>query len=156
MTLYVCIAIGQILNKHTSRNGERCGKINMVNIQKSNINNLNFIKMGEVKKTKKGTESNEVKMISVEQANAQMQNVLQQYNAKMQQMNIQMQQMDAMLRDRTLEHLFNVVKYSSMFNSDFVLKCTDTIEQYLAQVAFTEPEKTEETVDSEPQNPVTE
>lgn len=112
--------------------------------------------MGEAKKTKKGTESNDVKMISVEQANAQMQNVLQQYNTRMQQMNIQMQQLDAMLRDRTLEHLFNVVKYSNMFNSDFVLKCTDTIEQYLVQVAFTEPEKTEKTVDSEPQNSVTE
>lgn len=112
--------------------------------------------MGETKKIKKTTETNDVKMISVEQANAQMQNVLQQYSARMQQMNSQVQQLDAMLRDRTLDHLFNVVKYSSMFNSDFVLKCTDTIEHYLTQVAFTEPEKTEDTVIQEPQNSVTE
>jgi hypothetical protein len=97
--------------------------------------------MGEVKKTKKGTESNDVKMISVEQANAQMQNVLQQYNAKMQQMNIQMQQMDAMLRDRTVDHLFKVVEYSEQFSAEFVVKCVTALESFLTQVALTEPEK---------------
>ena len=112
--------------------------------------------MGETKKIKKTTETNDVKMVSVEQANAQMQNVLQQYNARMQQMTSQIQQLDAMLRDKTLEHLFNVVKYSNMFNNDFVLKCTDTIEHYLSQVAFSEPEKTESADTSESLSSVTE
>ena len=61
---------------------------------------------------KNGTvETKEVKMISVEQANAQMQNVLQQANTKMQQLVSQAQQLDAMLRDKTLDHLFNVIKF---------------------------------------------
>jgi hypothetical protein len=95
---------------------------------------------------KNGTlETQEVKMISVEQANTQMQSVVQQYNSKLQQIVAQAQQLDAMLRDRTLDHLFKVIKYSNMFNEDFVTKCTDAVEKYLTQVALTEPEQ-EETV----------
>lgn len=97
-------------------------------------------------------ETQEVKMISVEQANVQMQNVLQQANTKMQQLLSQAQQLDAMLRDKTLDHLFNVIKHFHMFKEDFVAKCSDAIEKYLTQVALTEPEKEEVT----PDTPVTE
>ena len=96
--------------------------------------------MGDNKKIK---EAEEVKMISVEQANAQMQNVLQQYNNKFQQLAAQMQQLDAMLKDKTLDHLFNVIKHFHMFKEDFVAKCSDAIEKYLTQVALTEQEQDE-------------
>lgn len=96
--------------------------------------------MGDNKKIK---EAEEVKMVSVEQANAQMQSVVQQYNNKLQQIATQAQQLDAMLRDKTLDHLFNVIKHFHMFKEDFVSKCSDAIEKYLTQVALTEPEQEE-------------
>lgn len=98
--------------------------------------------MGETKKNASAaTTKAETKMISVEQANAQMQNVLQQANTKMQHLIAQNQQLDAMLRDRTVDHLFKVVEYAKQFNSEFVVKCVTALESFITQVALTEPEK---------------
>lgn len=98
--------------------------------------------MGETKKNASATTAKkETKMISVEQANAQMQNVLQQANARMQQLMAQNQQLDAMLRDRTVDHLFKVIEYSEQFNTEFVVKCVTALESFITQVALTEPEK---------------
>jgi len=98
--------------------------------------------MGETKKNAgTATAKAETKMISVEQANAQMQNVLQQANTRMQQLMAQNQQLDAMLRDRTVDHLFKVVEYAEQFNSEFVVKCITALESFITQVALTEPEK---------------
>lgn len=94
--------------------------------------------MGDNKKIK---EAEEVKMVSVEQANAQMQSVVQQYNSKLQQLVAQVQQLDSMLRDRTIDHLFSVIKHSAYFDSNFVSECANAIEKYLTQVALAEPEQ---------------
>lgn len=99
--------------------------------------------MGETKKSTKS--ENSVKMISVDQANAQMQEVVKQANTQMQQMVVKVQQLDAMLRDRTVEHLFKVVEFADNFNTEFVVKCTNAIEHFLTQVALTEPANNEET-----------
>lgn len=98
--------------------------------------------MGETKKNASATTAKkETKMISVEQANAQMQNVLQQANTRMQQLMAQNQQLDAMLRDRTVDHLFKVIEYSEQFSTEFVVKCVTALESFITQVALTEPEK---------------
>ena len=112
--------------------------------------------MGETKKNAgTATAKAETKMISVEQANAQMQNVLQQANTRMQQLMAQNQQLDALLRDRTVDHLFKVVKYAEQFSTEFVVKCVTALESFITQVALTEPEK--ETVKEEvPTAPVEE
>ena len=94
--------------------------------------------MGDNKKIK---EAEEVKMVSVEQANAQMQSVVQQYNSKLQQLVAQVQQLDSMLRDRTIDHLFSVIKHSAYFDSNFVSECANAIEKYLTQEALAEPEQ---------------
>lgn len=107
------------------------------------------------KKTGTATAKAETKMISVEQANAQMQNVLQQANTRMQQLMAQNQQLDAMLRDRTVDHLFKVVEYSEQFNPEFVVKCVTALESFITQVALTEPEK-EADKDEVPAAPVKE
>ena len=109
--------------------------------------------MGEAKKNAgTATTKAETKMISVEQANAQMQNVLQQANTRMQQLVAQNQQLDAMLRDRTVDHLFKVVEYAEQFNSEFVVKCVAALESFITQVALTDPEKEvdKEEVSTEP------
>lgn len=92
------------------------------------------------------------KMVPVEQVNAQMQGMMNQYNAKMQQLTAQLQQLDGLLRDRTIDHLFNVLKYAAHFNSEFVVKCVEALEKYLTQVALTEPEQTEVKPEAEKQD----
>lgn len=98
--------------------------------------------MEEVKNSAKTANAvkTEPKMISVEQANSQMQNVIQQANTRMQQLVAQNQQLDAMLRDRTVDNLFKVIEYSQHFNSEFVVKCVTALESFITQVALTEPE----------------
>ena len=98
--------------------------------------------MGETKKNA-GTAVTkaEPKMISVEQANAQMQNFMQQANTKIQQITAHAQQLDAMLRDKTVEHLFKVVEYAEHFNTEFVVKCISALESYITSIVLTEPEK---------------
>lgn len=89
-------------------------------------------------------EEKEVQMISVEEANKQMQELAKQANGKLQQLVAHAQQIEAMLRDRTIDYLFKVVKYSQHFNSEFVYKCISVIENYLTQTALTEPKPEEE------------
>lgn len=102
--------------------------------------------MEAVKETKKTTKvaKDNVKMISVEEANAQMQNVLNQANARIQQITAQVHQLDAMLRDRTVDQLFQVIKYAHYFEDEFVQKSISAIQNFLTQIALTEPEKQEE------------
>ena len=77
---------------------------------------------------------NEKPAISVEQ----LQGVLQQAEMRMRQMSEQMAQMNQMLRDKTIDQLFEVLKYSVHFDEKFVDKSAKRIETYLSNVAFSE------------------
>lgn len=81
-----------------------------------------------------------VKMISEEQANAQLQEVVKKANQQIQQLAVRLNEVETMLRDRIVEHLFSVVRYSDSFSSDFVGKCVDTLESYLTKVALEAPQ----------------
>lgn len=74
---------------------------------------------------------------------AQLQAILRQAEARMQQMAEQMHQLDQMLRDKTIDQLFEVLKYSVHFDEDFVSKSAKCIESYLSKVAFGSEEDTE-------------
>lgn len=97
--------------------------------------------MEEIKKNDAATiaAENQTQMISVEQASNQMQELAKQANAKLQQLGIHAQQLESMLRDKTVDYLFKVIKYSHHFESEFVIKCIAVIENYLTQTALTEP-----------------
>ena len=75
---------------------------------------------------------------------AQLQAVLRQAEARMQQMAEQMHQLDQMLRDKTIDQLFEVLKYSVHFDEEFVSKSAKCIEGYLSKVAFGGDEDTKE------------
>ena len=77
---------------------------------------------------------NEKPAISVEQ----LQGVLQQAEMRMRQMSEQMAQMNQMLRDKTIDQLFEVLKYSVHFDEEFVIKSAKCIETYLSNVAFSD------------------
>ena len=77
---------------------------------------------------------NEKPAISAEQ----LQGVLQQAEMRMRQMSEQMAQMNQMLRDKTIDQLFEVLKYSVHFDEEFVVKSAKCIETYLSNVAFNE------------------
>ena len=74
---------------------------------------------------------------------AQLQAILRQAEARMQQMVEQMHQLDQMLRDKTIDQLFEVIKYSVHFDEGFVSKSAKCIETYLSKVAFGNEEDTE-------------
>lgn len=86
-----------------------------------------------------------VKMISEEQANAQLQEVVKKANQQIQQLAVRLNEVETMLRDRIVEHLFSVVRYSDSFSSDFVGKCVDTLESYLTKIALEAPQTPETT-----------
>lgn len=92
----------------------------------------------KVVKTKKTKES--PKMISAEQAEAQIQGVLKEANSKLQQLAMQCRQFEDMLRDKTMDYLFNVLKYEVHFTPEFVEKCSDAISAYLTSM-ITAPEE---------------
>lgn len=73
---------------------------------------------------------------------AQLQAILRQAEARMQQMAEQMHQLDQMLRDKTIDQLFSVLKYSVHFDDDFVSKSAKCIEEYLSKIAFGNDEET--------------
>ena len=77
---------------------------------------------------------NEKQTISVEQ----LQGVLQQAELRMRQLGEQMTQMNQMLRDKTIDQLFEVLKYSVHFDEEFVVKSAKCIETYLSNVAFSD------------------
>ena len=79
-------------------------------------------------------EEKEKPTINVEQ----LQGVLQQAEMRIRQMSEQMAQMNQMLRDKTIDQLFEVLKYSVHFDEKFVDKSTKCIETYLSNVAFSE------------------
>ena len=74
---------------------------------------------------------------------AQLQAILRQAEARMQQMAEQMHQLDQMLRDKTFDQLFEVLKYSVHFDEEFVYKSAKCIENYLSKVAFGNEEDAE-------------
>ena len=74
---------------------------------------------------------------------AQLQAILRQAEARMQQMAEQMHQLDQMLRDKTIDQLFEVLKYSVHFDEEFVSKSAKCIENYLSKVAFGNEEDAE-------------
>lgn len=49
-----------------------------------------------------------------------------------------MAQMNQMLRDKTIDQLFEVLKYSVHFDEEFVVKSAKCIETYLSNVAFSD------------------
>jgi len=85
-------------------------------------------------------EKSEKPAINVEQ----LQGVLQQAEMRMRQMSEQMAQMNQMLRDKTIDQLFEVLKYSVHFDEEFVVKSAKCIETYLSNVAFSDSTATEE------------
>lgn len=78
----------------------------------------------------------------------QLQAMLQQSNERTQQIVAQARQLEQMLRDRTLDHMFNVLKYAHEFTPDFVGKCADAITAYISNVAFSEEDDKEEIKDT--------
>lgn len=78
------------------------------------------------------------KMISVEQASAQVQQVVKQANAKITQLATQVQQLETLLRDHTIDNMFKVIEYSHHFEPEFVDKCVNALTDYLTQMALTE------------------
>lgn len=111
--------------------------------------------MEEVKEMKERAEE----MISVEQANAQIQNIVKQANERISQLAAQLQNVESLLRDKVVEHLFHVIKYSHYFETEFVDNCASAITKYLVQTALTEeePKDAETPVEStETPKPVTE
>lgn len=89
-------------------------------------------------------EKSEKPAINVEQ----LQGVLQQAEMRMRQMGEQMVQMNQMLRDKTIDQLFEVLKYSVHFDEEFVVKSAKCIETYLTNVAFSEGTAEEKPVET--------
>lgn len=94
---------------------------------------------------KKVNGDNQPKMIPLEEANAQVQNIIQQATARLKEVQGQLQQMDQMLRDKTLEHLFDVIKYASYFELSFVDECVKAITDYLHAILNNKPEESDKT-----------
>ena len=84
----------------------------------------------------------ENKTISLKEANEQMQKIVTQANQKIQQLAMQLNETGMLLRDKTLDQLFQVLKYAHEFTPEFVTKCADAIETYLTNNAL-EPQKDE-------------
>ena len=78
----------------------------------------------------------------------QLQGVLQQAEMRMRQMSEQMAQMNQMLRDKTIDQLFQVLKYSVHFDEEFVVKSAKCIETYLTNVAFSDTTVEEKPVET--------
>lgn len=76
---------------------------------------------------------------------AQVQAVLKQAEGRMQQLVENIKQLDQMLRDKTIDQLFEVLKYSVHFEPEFVEKCAECIKTYLTNVAFGSEETVKET-----------
>ena len=65
------------------------------------------------------------------QACAEMSQQLQNQSAHMQKMYKQMQQMEYMLQTRRIDYLFKVLELQANFHSDFIVKCSEEIEESL-------------------------
>lgn len=99
--------------------------------------------MEEVKNTE--ATATQPKMISEEEANNRMQSIIKQVTAQMNQMREQIQQLEAILRDKTTDHLFSVLKYAQYFEPEFVDKTADVLTKYLTSIAMNTQEE-EQTV----------
>lgn len=100
----------------------------------------------EEKKVKKAEVAKKEAPAITPEMGAQMQAMLQQANERIQQIVNQARQMEQMLRDKTIDHMFNVIKYAHEFNPDFVGKCADAITAYISNIAF--QEETENVTDA--------
>lgn len=101
--------------------------------------------MEEKKGIRKATEAEvaENKTISLKEANEQMQKIVTQANQKIQQLAMQLNETGMLLRDKTLDQMFQVLKYAHEFTPEFVTRCADAIETYLTNNAL-EPQKEED------------
>lgn len=106
--------------------------------------------MGKEKTAKAGASA--PKMISVDEANAQMKTLMGQANQRIQQLAIQLQNYESMLKDKTIENLFKVLEYSHNFKEEFVEKCAGVIEQYLTKVAIETPAEQQPAGAAAPEN----
>lgn len=101
--------------------------------------------MEEKKGIRKASEAvvTENKTISLKEANEQMQKIVTQANQKIQQLAMQLNETGMLLRDKTLDQMFQVLKYAHEFTPEFVTRCADAIETYLTNNAL-EPQKEED------------
>lgn len=79
----------------------------------------------------------------MEKVNAQLQAMLQQANERMQQIVAQARQIEQLLRDKTVDQMFNVIKYAHEFEPEFVEKCAKAIAEYISNIAFAAEEEKE-------------
>lgn len=79
------------------------------------------------------------KMITVEQANEQVQKVIDKANEQIGQMASQIEMLNSMLKDKTVEQMFKVLEYSQFFTTDFVTNCSEVLEKFLTRVAINPP-----------------
>ena len=100
--------------------------------------------MEEKKGIRKASEAEvtESKTISLKEANEHMQKIVAQANQKIQQLAMQLNETGMLLRDKTLDQLFQVLKYAHEFTPEFVTRCADAIETYLTNNAL-EPQENE-------------
>ncbi len=106
--------------------------------------------MEENKETKVQPLNTEAKKVEKSGVNPeQMQAVLQQAEMRIRQMGEQLVQMQQMLRDRTIDQLFEVLKYSVHFDEEFITKSAKCIETYLSNVAFSNDATEEKDTDKE-------
>lgn len=101
---------------------------------------------------KKKKEEVTPKMITVDQANEQLQKVIDKANEQLSQMAKQLEILDGMLKDKTVEQIFKVLEYSQFFTSDFVTNCSEVLEKYLTRVAINPPAEELSTEDSKEKN----
>ena len=84
------------------------------------------------------------KMISAEEADNRVQSIIKQAAAQINQLRDQAQQLESILRDKTTDHLFQVLQYSNHFDAVFVEKCAKALEMYLTSIALSTSEEKKE------------
>lgn len=92
---------------------------------------------------KKGATPDSKETVTKEQAMAQIQAVMKQANDRTQQIVEQARQLEQMVRDKTIDNLFSVLKYEVHFEPTFVKKCAIIIAEYLNSIINTPEEKEE-------------
>ncbi len=83
-------------------------------------------------------------MISAEEADNKVQSIIKQAAAQINQFRDQAQQLESLLRDKTTDHLFQVLQYSDHFDAVFVERCAKALEMYLTSIALSTPEEKKE------------
>lgn len=100
------------------------------------------------------TKLNSAKEVKKEENNAtldaaKVQAIVQQAQVKIQQLTDSVRQLDQMLRDKTVDQMFSVIKHAAYFDQEFVDKCAKGIQSYITAIALT-PETPAEAETKEP------